>query len=96
MIISVVKGSVMKILNKFIHGFIRNSIRHPKLRWLFIGVSLIYLISPIDISPDVFPVLGWLDDGVLITLLATEVSQFLIERRQARKETTEATESTAS
>lgn len=86
MIISVVKGSVMKFLNKFIHEFIRNSIRNPKFRWIFIGASLIYLISPLDISPDVFPVLGWLDDGVLITLLATEVSQLLIERRQNRKQ----------
>jgi uncharacterized membrane protein YkvA (DUF1232 family) len=31
------------------------------------------------------PVLGWLDDGMVVTLLASELSQFLIERRNARK-----------
>lgn len=76
----------MKFLNQIVHKFFRDSLRHPQLRWLFIAASLIYLISPLDISPDVFPVIGWLDDGVLVTLLATEVSQFLIERRKARKE----------
>jgi uncharacterized membrane protein YkvA (DUF1232 family) len=81
----------MKFFNQFIHKFLRNSFRHPKYRWFFIAASLIYLISPLDISPDVFPIIGWLDDGMLITFLASEVSQFLIERRKAQK-----AESTAS
>lgn len=83
----------MKVFSKLIHEFIRKSIRNSKLRWLIIGASLIYLVSPLDISPDVFPVLGWLDDGMLITILVTEVSQILLERRQARKE--ESAESSA-
>lgn len=32
---------------------------------LFLAVSLIYLISPIDILPDVIPIIGWIDDIVL-------------------------------
>lgn len=76
----------MKLFNSVIHKFLRNSLRHPKFRWVFIAASLLYLISPLDISPDVFPVIGWLDDGMVVTLLATEVSQLLIERRKARKE----------
>lgn len=79
----------MKLFNQVIHKFLRNSLRHPKFRWIFIAASLLYLISPLDISPDVFPVIGWLDDGMVVTLLATEVSQFLIERRKARKEQAE-------
>jgi uncharacterized membrane protein YkvA (DUF1232 family) len=76
----------MNFLKQIVHKFLRNSFRHPKYRWFFIAASLIYLISPFDISPDVFPIIGWLDDGMLITLLASEVSQVLIERRKAKKE----------
>ncbi|NJO77622.1 MAG: DUF1232 domain-containing protein [Cyanobacteria bacterium RM1_2_2] len=75
----------MKVLSKIVHSFVRSNIRNPKFRWFFIVASLAYLVSPLDISPDVFPVVGLLDDGVLITLVASEVSQFLIDRRKARK-----------
>lgn len=86
----------MKFLNKIIHELVRKGFRHSKFRWLFILASVVYLISPLDISPDVFPVLGWLDDGVIITLLATEVAQFLNERRQARKEDANSTSTATS
>lgn len=69
-----------------IQNFVRNGIRSSKYRWLFIIASIVYLISPLDISPDVMPIIGWLDDGMIITLLATEVSQLLIEKRKARKD----------
>lgn len=75
----------MKVLSKIVHSFVRNNIRNPKFRWFFIVASIAYLISPLDISPDVFPVVGLIDDGVLITLIASEVSQLLIERRKASR-----------
>jgi uncharacterized membrane protein YkvA (DUF1232 family) len=75
-----------KFFTQLVHTFVRNGIRSSKYRWLFIVASIVYLVSPLDISPDVFPVLGWLDDGMVITLLATELSQFLLERRKARKD----------
>jgi len=37
---------------------------------LIIAVVLVYIISPLDFVPDVFPVLGWLDDTFLVGLLA--------------------------
>lgn len=46
--------------------------RHPKLplagRLMLIGM-VIYVISPIDFIPDALPVLGWLDDLALMTLI---------------------------
>jgi uncharacterized membrane protein YkvA (DUF1232 family) len=46
--------------------------RHPKLplagRLMLIGMA-IYIISPIDFIPDALPVLGWLDDLALMTLI---------------------------
>ena len=46
--------------------------RHPKLPLagllMLIGM-VIYVISPIDFIPDALPVLGWLDDLALMTLI---------------------------
>jgi len=58
---------------------------NPKYRWFVLAGSLIYLVSPLDISPDIFPIVGWLDDGVIVTLLVSEVSQILLDRRNAQK-----------
>jgi uncharacterized membrane protein YkvA (DUF1232 family) len=64
----------------------RKLIRDSKYRWLIIGGSLLYILSPLDISPDIFPIVGWIDDGVVLTLLVTEVSQILMEKIKARKD----------
>jgi len=32
-------------------------------------LAAIYIISPVDLVPDVLPILGWLDDGVISILL---------------------------
>lgn len=60
------------------YNWYRSTLRHPKYRWLLIGASLLYLVSPIDISPDMIPIVGWIDDGVVATLLITEVSQLMM------------------
>jgi uncharacterized membrane protein YkvA (DUF1232 family) len=60
----------------------RSLIRHPKYRWAILLGTLIYLVSPLDISPDVFPVVGWVDDGLIATLAITEVTQLLIDRKR--------------
>ncbi|MEM9217978.1 MAG: YkvA family protein [Cyanobacteria bacterium P01_F01_bin.150] len=62
----------------------RNTLRHTKYRWLIIGGTLLYLFSPLDISPDFIPVVGWLDDGIIVTLLVTEMSQVLMEQMKLR------------
>ncbi len=69
------------------YNWYRGTIRNTKYRWLVILGSLLYLISPIDISPDFLPIIGWLDDGVIATILVTEVSQLLIEGVNRRKQT---------
>ena len=51
-----------------------NLFRDPNVSpWLRFGlpiIGLIYLISPIDILPDVIPVLGQMDDVAVLMLLA--------------------------
>jgi uncharacterized membrane protein YkvA (DUF1232 family) len=45
---------------------------------------LVYLLSPFDISPDFMPILGQIDDFVLVSMLLTEVSSLAFEKFKAR------------
>jgi uncharacterized membrane protein YkvA (DUF1232 family) len=69
-----------------IYQWYRSTIRNPKYRWWIILGTLAYLFSPIDIAPDFIPVIGQIDDVVLMTLLVSELSQFMIERVRNRKD----------
>jgi uncharacterized membrane protein YkvA (DUF1232 family) len=45
--------------------------RHPRVPWtarLFIAAVAAYALSPIDLIPDIIPVLGYLDDLLLVPL----------------------------
>lgn len=77
--------STMKFSIESLYNWYRETLRNPKYRWWIIGGSLLYLLSPIDISPDVFPVIGWIDDGIIATLLVTEVSSLLLDKLKAGK-----------
>ncbi|NER79889.1 MAG: DUF1232 domain-containing protein [Leptolyngbya sp. SIO1D8] len=82
-----------RLLGEPIFKWFTNLIRNSKYRWLVILGSLIYLISPLDISPDFLPVIGWIDDGLLATIVVTELTQLMLEKR--RQQTSGAPESTA-
>ncbi len=60
----------------------RKLIRHSKYRWVVLLGTLFYFVSPIDIVPDVFPIIGWVDDGLVATIAITEVTQMLMERKR--------------
>lgn len=71
-----------------LYNWYRQTMRNPKYRWWLILGSVLYLFSPIDIAPDFIPVIGWIDDGVILTLLVSEISQLLSARLKARNEET--------
>jgi uncharacterized membrane protein YkvA (DUF1232 family) len=75
----------MKFSIQSLYTWYRNLIRNPKYRWWVILGTLLYFVSPIDISPDVFPIVGQVDDVLLMTLLVSEVSGMVIEGWKARK-----------
>lgn len=69
--------------------------RDPRIPWYtraLLAVLLAYLLSPVDLIPDFIPVLGYLDDVILIPLLIFLVLKltpgYVIEeaRERARKE----------
>jgi uncharacterized membrane protein YkvA (DUF1232 family) len=76
----------MKFLIKPLYNLYRTVLRNSKYRWLVVLGSLIYLFSPIDLVTDVIPVVGWIDDGIVATLLVSELSQFALEQRKVRRE----------
>jgi uncharacterized membrane protein YkvA (DUF1232 family) len=78
--------SMQPIVESF-YNWYRSQIAHPKYRWLIILGTVTYLISPIDISPDVFPIIGWIDDGIVLTLLTTELTRLALDYRNRRKGT---------
>lgn len=63
--------------------------RHPEVPWyakLFMAVVIGYALSPIDLIPDFIPILGYLDDLILIpigirTALKMIPEQVMIECR---------------
>jgi uncharacterized membrane protein YkvA (DUF1232 family) len=63
-----------------IYNWYRDLLRNPKYRWWVVAASVVYIVSPLDISPDIFPVVGWIDDGIVISLLIAEVSQIVKEK----------------
>ncbi|MEA5509474.1 YkvA family protein [Crocosphaera sp. UHCC 0190] len=71
-------------MNSIIQAFYnwyREKIKHPKYRWFVIIGTVLYLVSPIDIAPDFIPIIGWIDDGLLISLLVAELSSLILENR---------------
>ncbi len=62
-----------------LHSWYRKALKHTKYRWVVILGTLFYLVNPFDISPDFLPIIGWIDDGLIASLLITEVGQILSE-----------------
>ena len=62
------------------------ALRHPaRPSWLLpsVGLLALYVISPIDLIPDVFPVIGLVDDLILVPLVvAWLVSRLPAELRR--------------
>jgi uncharacterized membrane protein YkvA (DUF1232 family) len=47
----------------------------PRRRGLFVGLLVAYLASPIDLIPDFIPVVGLLDDAILIAVVLRLVTR---------------------
>lgn len=53
--------------------------------FLFI-CTLLYVISPVDIIPDVIPVIGWLDDAAVFI---AQIASFIFYLKETRRRHTE-------
>lgn len=67
---------------KTLYNWYHSGLFNPKTRWWVILGTIIYLISPFDISPDIFPIAGQIDDFMVLTLLFTEVFKLISQSLQ--------------
>ena len=49
----------------------------PLLAKVFAGITVVYALSPIDLIPDFIPVLGYLDDLILLPMLVALTIRFV-------------------
>ncbi len=68
---------LLKILNQFAHNLKHEVLalyfaaRHPQTPWytkLLVTAVVAYAFSPVDLIPDFIPILGYLDDLILLPL----------------------------
>jgi uncharacterized membrane protein YkvA (DUF1232 family) len=80
----------MKFFTQPLYTWLRSkftsSFQNSKYRWLLILGSVLYLFSPLNMLTDALPILGWIDDGMILTFLVAEVSQVLLEKLKTRKD----------
>jgi uncharacterized membrane protein YkvA (DUF1232 family) len=79
----------MQISPQALYQWYGNTLRNPKYRWWIILGTLVYLFSPLDISPDVIPIVGQVDDFLILTVLLTEVSQLAMGALQKKSTTSD-------
>ena len=41
-------------------------LQNPQLNALLAVLAVVYAISPVDAVPDLIPIVGWLDDGLVL------------------------------
>jgi uncharacterized membrane protein YkvA (DUF1232 family) len=54
--------------------------RHPRTPWyakLVVAAFVAYAVTPVDFVPDVFPILGWVDDLIFVPLAIAAAVRFV-------------------
>ncbi|PSR18028.1 hypothetical protein C8255_09540 [filamentous cyanobacterium CCP3] len=68
------------------YDWYKRTLEHPKYRWLLAGATLLYLLSPIDISPDFIPIIGWIDDAAVASIFIAAMSQIVLSGLTNKKQ----------
>lgn len=60
-------------------------------KWAIAAIigAIIYIVSPLDVVPDIIPVAGWLDDGAVVTAaigaLGTVIASYLEYKKEKER-----------
>lgn len=57
--------------------FYRRLMTHPRCPRISLGAAIAYALSPIDIIPDIIPILGYLDELMIISILIYIAMRFI-------------------
>jgi uncharacterized membrane protein YkvA (DUF1232 family) len=60
--------------------------RNPKYRPFVVALTLFYIIIPFDF--DFIPIIGFIDDGILLTVFISELVYWVTSNRGSHKDTT--------
>ena len=78
------KSSVKQVFKQF--RIIRRALIHPKVPWhakAVAGCAVLYVVSPVQLIPNFIPVIGQMDDVLVVTLgikyLRRHVPQSVLE-----------------
>ena len=67
-------------------AILRGRYKMPWGTFFWALLCLAYVISPVDVLPDILPILGITDDGAFIILVLTLVHKDLVSFRQTRRD----------
>jgi len=73
---------IKKNIKNYIHlaKRLKNDKRIPKISRILLGLAIAYFFIPIDIIPDFIPVIGHLDDAIIIPTLLYLAVKFIPEK----------------
>ena len=60
----------------------RQLVASPLAQFVLFAFTVIYVLSPVDVIPDIIPVIGWLDD---LAVFITQISAFIMYVREKRQ-----------
>jgi len=66
---------------QFAYRAYRNALRNPKYRGWVVGGTLLWLLNPLN----TIPIVGEIDDAVVLTILVSEMAQVVMENRKGVK-----------
>ena len=58
-------------------------LRSPQLSAALAVLAVVYAISPIDALPDIIPIVGWLDDGLVLWFGLSQAWQAMRGRQES-------------
>ena len=73
---------IKKNIKNYIHlaKRLKNDKRIPKISRILLGLAIAYFFIPIDIIPDFIPLIGHLDDAIIIPTLLYLAVKFIPEK----------------
>jgi uncharacterized membrane protein YkvA (DUF1232 family) len=79
------KQSMFKLFKpiQLLYGAYGRGLRNPKTRFWIIGATLLWFLNPIN----AIPVVGEIDDAVVLTIFATEVAKIGMETLKDKRQT---------
>ena len=69
-----------------VRAIVKGQYKMPWKTFFWILLCLVYFLSPIDLLPDILPILGFADDGAFILFVLLLIHQDLVAFRQAQQD----------